>query len=250
MWIDCHAHLDRLSEKELAVVLAEAADAGVASILSTATGLTSAAAVIRQCEIFPSLYGAVGISPFEVLSLPDSWEDSLRSYLMKERMVAVGEIGLDASNPRYPSLKHQLPIFERQLRIAKDLHLPAVVHSRGAEKEVTMLCRSLGIPDVLFHCFTGDRATLQFILGCGYYVSFSGIITFNTAVNERVKEVPLERLFIETDTPYLAPVPHRGKTNRPAWAAMVGEAAARSKGVTVGELKKALQKNFSRLFLR
>lgn len=249
MWIDSHAHLDRLPEKELAVILDEAAEAGVSAIISVATDCASSDTVVRQCRTSSVLYGAAGISPFEVLSLPDDWEEQLRAQFTHERMIAVGEIGLDRSNPKYPDVKYQMPVFERQILIAKERGVPVIVHSRGAEQQVAEICRSLGITKVLFHCFTGSRKALKLILEYGYCVSFSGIITFNDAVKELVHDVPLDRLFVETDAPYLAPVPHRGKTNRPAWVVLVGEAAARCKGLTAGQLQAAISRNFTRLFL-
>jgi TatD DNase family protein len=249
MWIDCHAHCDRLPEKELPALLAEAKAAGVSTVLSTATDLSSAAAVVYQCRTLTGLFGAVGISPFDAHSLPVDWEEQLGFYLDNEKIVAVGEIGLDHSNPKYPSLKDQLPVFIRQLHIARKRDLPVVVHSRGVERTAAEICRSSGIKKAMFHCFTGDKDALRYILESEYYVSFSGIITFSRVVAELAAEVPLDRLLIETDSPYLAPVPHRGKDNRPAWVALVGEAAAQSKGVTAPELQDEIQRNFERLFL-
>jgi TatD DNase family protein len=249
MWIDCHAHLDRLPEQELDHTVSEAVAAGVTTILSTATDLSSSEIVLRQSNRFPEIYGALGISPFDTLSPPADWEQRLRSMLMNKRVIAAGEIGLDQSNPKYPALEIQLPVFEKQLQIAVECGKPAVVHSRGAERQVAEICRTVGIVRVLFHCFTGDRNTLDYILESGYFVSFSGIITFNPAVANLVAQVPLDRLFIETDTPYLAPIPHRGKPNRPAWAAIVGETAARCRQVSPEALQSAVALNFRQLFL-
>ncbi len=248
MWIDIHAHLDRLPPDDLSATIGEASAAGVTVIVSTATDCASAAKVILQCQTFPSLYGALGVSPFDAGSLPQNWESRLCLMLDNERTIAVGEIGLDHSNPKYPAMELQLPVFEKQLDIAAQCGKPVIVHSRGAEKKVAGICRSSGITRVLFHCFTADRDALKFILECGYYVSFSGVITYNTAVKELVKDVPLDRLFIETDSPYCAPVPHRGKNNRPAWAALVGESVAVIKGIPAGELQAAIHDNFKRLF--
>jgi TatD DNase family protein len=250
MWIDIHAHLDRLPEAELARVIAEAAEAGVGVILSASTDLTSAAEVVRRIESFPALYGAVGISPFDAPGSPDDWEGRLRALLKRERVIAVGEIGLDRSNPRYPPAGRQLPYFEKQVAIAADAGLPAVIHSRGAEREAAGICRSLGVEKALFHCFTGSREALGVVLDNGYYVSFSGIITWNADVAALAADVPSDRLFIETDAPYLAPAPHRGTVNRPSRAAIVGETAARLRGVQPGELQAAIAANFERLFSR
>ena len=249
MWIDCHAHLDRLPDTALSSILAEAAAAGVTTVLSAATGLSSTAAVGRQCRTFPSLFGCAGISPSEACSLPVDWEEHLLKHLDNEKIVAVGEIGLDRARPEYPPLELQVPLFTRQLVIARDRDVPVVVHSRGAEHMAAEICRSSGVKKAMFHCYTGGREELQYILESGYYVSFSGIITFDRAVASRADEVPLERLFIETDSPYLAPVPYRGKTNRPAWVALVGEAAALGRGIPSEHLQITIENNFRKLFM-
>lgn len=247
-WIDLHAHLDRLKDPDLTSVLKEAGRADVSTILSTATGLESASLVSQQCKTFPALFGAVGISPFDVPALPFDWEQKLRSFFTCPRIIALGEIGLDDTNPKYPPLTSQLPVFEKQLAIAVELDLPAIVHSRGAESRVAEICHSLGVKKVVFHCFTGDPETLKKILDFGYYVSFSGIVTFSKTVSDLVPTVPLERIFIETDSPYLAPVPHRGKTNCPAWVRLVGEKVAECRGIKKEVLQEAIRKNFERLF--
>jgi TatD DNase family protein len=249
MWIDCHAHCDRLPGSQIDDIIAEAAHAGVSMILSTATDLCSAGSVSRQCRTYPSIYGAVGISPFEALSVPEDWEERLCSSLDDKRIVAIGEIGLDRTSPKYPSLEHQIPLFTRQLTVALKRNLPVVLHSRGAERQTAEICRSAGIQKAVFHCFTGDKDSLRYILESGYHVSFSGIITFDSTVAERVRDVPLNRIFVETDSPYLAPVPYRGKTNRPAFVALVGDAAARCKGIASDRLQIEIEKNFRRLFL-
>ena len=249
MWIDCHAHCALLPENKITDIIAEAAHAGVLVILSTATDLSSAESVVRQCRTFSSLYGAVGISPFEALSVPADWEEQLRTRLDNEKIVAIGEIGLDRTNPKYPSLEYQLPLFTRQLKVARERNLPVVLHSRGAERQTAEICCSSGIEKAVFHCYTGDKDALRYILESGYHVSFSGIITFDSTVAERVPDVPLDRIFVETDSPYLAPVPHRGKTNRPVFVALVGHAAARCKGIPPEQLQIEIEKNFRRLFL-
>lgn len=247
-WIDLHAHLDRLENAELAIILEEAGRANVSTILIAATNLASAATVVRQCSANPALFGAVGISPFDVPGLQNGWEQKLRAFSRNPRIIAIGEIGLDDSNPRYPSIASQVPVFEEQLRIAGAYDLPVIVHSRGAENRVAEICSRTGVKKAVFHCFTGDRETLIKILDYGYYVSFSGIVTFSSSVRDLVPTVPLERIFIETDSPYLAPVPHRGKPNRPAWVGLTGEKVAECKGVEIEVLQKAIAENFERLF--
>ena len=255
-WIDTHAHLDRLADEEVKAQLAEATSAGVGAVLAAGTDLVSSEAVVRQCRLasedrsVAGLFGAAGISPFDADAVPCGWEGRLRELLRNERMIAVGEIGLDATNPNYPSFHHQLPVFEAQLSLAKEYGIPAVVHSRGVEKKVAGICRSLGSEKVMFHCFTGDLDALRTILDYGYSISFSGIITFSTPVAALVSQVPSDRLFIETDAPYLAPAPYRGRQNRPAWVSKTGEAAAALRGEAAEEMQEAISRNFRRLFLR
>lgn len=248
MWIDCHAHLDRLSDPVLTGIVQEAEAAGVSRILSTATDIVSARAVVKQCAAFPTIFGAAGISPFDAPAANEDWETALRGILARERIVGIGEIGLDDSNPRYPSLKEQLPVFERQLALAVELDLPVILHSRGAEERIAEICRNRGVRKAMFHCYTGPRDTLRTILDNGYSVSFSGIVTFDGGVRELTTFVPLDRIFVETDCPYLAPVPHRGKPNRPAWVTITGECVAAAKQVSPERLQEAIAENFGRLF--
>ncbi|MBN1308016.1 MAG: TatD family hydrolase [Chitinispirillaceae bacterium] len=249
MWIDSHAHLGELNDSDLTATLRDAAEADVGIIVSTATDCATARTVARQCDRHPMLRGAVGISPFDVIGPPATWYDDLTALLSRRRIVAIGEIGIDATNPRYPPLSLQQPMLEKQLSLARSLDLPAVIHSRGAEQRAVDICRSIGVTAALFHCFTGGREALAAIIDRGYYISLSGIITFkNSGLRERLRDIPLERLLIETDTPFLAPMPHRGKRNRPAWVRFVGEEVARLLGKKKGEVQKQLEENFWRLF--
>ncbi len=248
-WIDLHAHLDDLSDSELTEALAEAAAAGVSAVCVAGTDLASSEVVSRQCAVFPAIWGAVGICPFSVDPLPDDWEARLRSLLRGRQVIALGEIGLDDSNPKYPPLSRQLPVFERQLEIARRCDLPVILHSRGAEARVALLCREHGIRRAVFHCFTGDSASLEAILSCGYSISFSGIVTFSHTLLECAAEVPLDRLFIEPDSPFLSPAPFRGRVNRPCRVAITGEAIAKARGIAPAALQSAMADNFRRLFM-
>lgn len=249
MWIDIHAHLDRLSETELEQRVAEAAVAGVSVIVSTATDLASAETVAKQCSHYDTLYGTAGISPFDSIHLPAHWESRLKAQLLCRGILAVGEIGLDCANSTYPSLEIQRPPFEKQLAIAQELDMPAIVHSRGAEIPVMETCQSIGNKKVIFHCFTGSRDILERILEAGYCISFSGIVTFDSSIRRLIRHVPLDRLFIETDSPYLTPAPFRGQKNHPALVVHTGETVAREKNISAEILQEALAHNFARLFL-
>ncbi|HEX7510895.1 MAG TPA: TatD family hydrolase [Chitinivibrionales bacterium] len=249
MWIDTHAHLFNLDLASLTDQLNACNTAGVERIINTGTSLCTSETVIEQNLTHPRLYAAVGISPFDTRNLPDAWDRRLMKLIRADCVIAVGEIGLDATNPAYPPQAAQLPVFERQLALAKEADLPVIMHCRGCESAVFDICKTYAIRNAVFHCYTGNIQTLKTIVDAGYYVSFSGIITFkNSPLTECVAYAPLERMLIETDSPYLAPVPHRGKNNQPAWAALVGEAVARIKKVGAETVAGILNKNFSALF--
>jgi len=249
MWIDTHAHLFDYEPDSLKKIVQEARDASVEIILSTATNIPTAITVTKQCQSSDHLYGAVGISPFDVTSQDSDWLSSLSSLLRKPRIIALGEIGLDSTNPSYPSLNEQIPFFEAQLDLANRFNLPVIVHSRGSEKKVVEICRSIGVKRVLFHCFTGSFDDMQAIIDAGYYLSFSGIITFkNAEIRAVVPSVPIERVLIETDSPYLSPVPYRGKKNCPAFLIYTAGELAKLLDWESNRLQLQLEKNFNSLF--
>ncbi|NLG17451.1 MAG: TatD family hydrolase [Fibrobacter sp.] len=249
MWIDSHAHLFDLAENELPELIAEARRESVSTIISTATDLKNSETVISQCVSYDEILGAAGISPFDVQNQNSTWQDELRKLLNNPRMIAVGEIGIDNTNPTYPALEEQIPFFREQLIIAREIDKPAVIHSRGAEEMAVEICLELGVKKALFHCFTGDSRSLQKIIESGYSISFSGIVTFkNSPLDDIVKLVPDNRLFIETDAPYLAPVPFRGQNNRPAMVRYTGDKIAAIKGISSDDLQVILEDNFRRLF--
>ncbi len=249
-WIDVHAHLYDLSKEELEATVDRALKNGVHTIVNTATNLTTADTVLCQCKQYESMYGMVGISPFDCeTTLVDSWEKLLTQNAQHPKVIGIGEIGLDDSNPIYPSLNAQKPLFEKQLSIAKDLNVPVALHSRGAESLAVDLLQSHSITHALFHCFTGEKRDLVRLLDAGYFVSYSGIITFkNNPCKELVAYTPLDRLFIETDSPYLAPPPFRGKRNEPAHASIIGDFVAHLKNIPSRQLSEQINSNFESLF--
>jgi TatD DNase family protein len=250
MWIDSHAHLGDLSDLALDGVVAEAEAGGVGRILNSATSLSSSTSVARQCGLHPILSAAVGISPFDIQNLrSEDWQAQLAVLAKRPAVVAIGETGLDSTNPTYPPLALQRDFFEKHLSLAKAVSLPAVVHSRGCEQQVLDICRTAGVSTVVFHCYTGPIDTLKRIIDAGHVVSFSGIITFtNSGLVPLVSYTPLSHLLIETDSPYLAPVPHRGLRNQPAWVAYVGKAVAAIKNLDEEECGRLLEETFSRVF--
>lgn len=247
---DTHAHLYDCDGATLRTFVGDAAAAGVGTVINTAVSINTARAVINQCRLFPqNLRAAVGISPFDTAEAGEGWEEDLRGLLADPVTAALGEIGLDCTNPRYPALDVQMPVFVKQLEIAVDAGLPAVIHSRGMEKRTAEICHRHGVKKAVFHCFTGDREALEYILGCGYYVSLSGIITYkNSHLREIIADIPLERLLVETDTPYLSPVPHRGKPNQPAYLINTVKETARLLGIDERALADRLDDNVGAVF--
>jgi TatD DNase family protein len=250
LWTDSHAHLYGCDEAGLDAVLSGAEAHGVHRILNAATSLQSSTTVVSQCAGHTALLGAVGISPFDVKNNPGSWEAQLAELAAKPRIVAIGETGIDATNPSYPDLGLQTGFFEKHLGLALTHDLPVIVHSRGCERKALDICIASGVRRAVFHCFTGDAATMKAIVDAGYYVSFSGIVTFaKSPLVSLAAAAPLDSILIETDSPYLAPVPHRGKQNQPAWVALVGKKVAEIRRMSDEDFAEAVERNFNGLFL-
>jgi TatD DNase family protein len=249
MWTDAHAHLYDLDGPGLAAAVAHAREAGVDRILNTGTSIDTSRKVLRQSSEHAGLSAAVGVSPFDAGTLPDAWQTSLESMLSDPVVVAMGETGIDSTNPTYPDIASQVALFEEQLHMAVIHTMPIIIHSRGAEIKACEMCSAKGVKKAMFHCFTGDITALRKILAAGYFVSFSGIITFKSSpLVECVRYAPLSQMLIETDSPYLAPVPHRGKTNEPAWVGLVGNKVAEIKKLNAVDVAETLRENFFTLF--
>jgi TatD DNase family protein len=248
-WTDSHAHLYSCDNAALKEIVDRAHANGVHRILNAATSLSSSATVVSQCAGCAGLFAAAGISPFEVNDVPPEWEQRLLTLLADPRVIAVGETGIDATNPSYPAIDLQLSFFEKHLVLAKRLDKPVIVHSRGCERRALDMCIAAGVKRAVFHCYTGDAATLKAIVEAGYFVSFSGIVTFaKSPLVSLAACAPLDSILIETDTPYLAPVPHRGKPNQPAWVALVGKKIAEIRKMDEEEFAAAVERNFDRAF--
>ncbi len=249
MWIDTHAHLFDLTSEQLDNTINEAVQSSIGLIISTAVDIETCKKVLQHCRQFPVLSGAIGISPFDIENLDSNWNIKLRSMLNEPKIIAVGEIGLDSSNPKYPPIEKQLPFFIEQLTIAKEAKVPAIIHSRGAEQFAADICKKEEIDYAVFHCFTGDYSAARKILDLGYYLSFSGIITFkNSDLSSLIPKIPVDRILIETDSPYLAPVPFRGKQNKPSFLPVIGAQLAQILSINVNDLQIILRKNFNTCF--
>jgi TatD DNase family protein len=252
--IDSHCHLaDDAFAGDLEAVIGRARDAGIERalcILSAGDEQESAAAA-RVRSLWPAASFSVGVHPHNAGSFAGRLGDlevTLRTAVSTEGARAVGEIGLDYHYDFAPR-EVQQTVFSTQIEVAKALGVPVIIHTREATDDTFQILRDAG-PDVrgVFHCFTGDVAMARAALDLGFYVSLAGIVTFPKAesLREVARLVPEDKLLIETDAPYLAPVPHRGKRNEPGFVARVAETVAGLREVPVPGLEAQLTRNFDR----
>lgn len=247
-WVEGELTLEEaLLEIDQAVERAHAA--GVEWILNPGSTWAETPAVLAVADRYPRVYAAVGIHPHEA----DSW--GAESYERLERLaqhpkvLAIGETGLDHYY-EHGSREAQRRAFAEQIRLARALDLPLIVHTRDAEAETLAVLRDEGPHHGVIHCFTGSLELAEAALALGFHVSFSGVVTFKRSeeLREVARRVPLERMLIETDAPYLAPPPHRGKRNEPAYVVKIAEQLAELHGIEVGEIARITTDNALRLF--
>lgn len=237
-WIDQHCHLPAGSEGQR--LASEARSAGVERLITVGTGVETSREMIALAKEIDGVWATAGIHPHDAKTSSDGLEE----LLSHPEVVAVGECGLDYYYDNSPR-QAQVDMFAWQISLAHRYDLPLMIHTRSAWPETFEVLDREGVPDrLVFHCFTGGVDELEQCLSRGGVISFSGIITFKgvDALHEAVVACPLERLLVETDSPYLAPVPHRGKPNRPALVTLVGAAVAELKGVSVCDVEATVWK--------
>ena len=225
MLIDTHTHLDDARyDSDREAMIARARDAGVEAFVTIGCDLATSRAAIGLADRYPFVYASIGVHPHEVKHIGDMWYDEFRRLAMHKKVVAYGEIGLDY-HYNHSSPKDQRNRFREQVALARELKLPVIIHTREAQEDTIAILKEEKASDVggVFHCFSGDAWLAKDALDLGFYLSFSGVLTFQNAavLREIAKTVPLDRLLIETDCPYLTPVPHRGKRNEPAYVSLV-----------------------------
>ena len=257
MFVDSHCHLTfpELSER-LPEIRQAMADASVSSALCICTTLEEAPAVLSLAQQHPNFWASVGVHPDnEGVQEPDV--DTLVALASGPKVVAIGETGLDyyrLGDRTVQDMAWQRERFRVHIRAARTARLPLVVHTRSAAEDTLRVLREEGADQAggVFHCFTETQQVARAALDLGFFISFSGILSFKNAQDLRdvAAWVPLDRCLIETDSPYLAPVPHRGKTNSPAFVPLVAQALAKAKGLSVDEVAQATSHNFETLFLR
>lgn len=246
MLIDTHAHLDYTDyDPDRAEVIARATDAGVTEIISIGTRIDSSTRAVELAENFPNIWATVGIHPSEVDEAPDDTVERLRALAQSSRVVAVGEIGLDyhrlPENPAEAEANkaRQADLFRRQLELTAELSLNAVIHQRDSwDDTLKILADFTGKVRGVFHCFGGTTEQAREVIALGHLVSFTGIVTFKNArqVQATAQNIAFDQFMVETDCPYLAPAPDRGKRCEPAHTRRVAEQVAQLRGIPLEEI--------------
>jgi len=279
IFYDTHAHLDYPEfAQELPTVIARAQAAGIAKIISIGTDLESSKRATKLAEQFPSVFAVVGWHPSNAMEAPDDFRPALRELALQPKVVALGETGLDYHRLPSASLKakvqtsqtppatdarlqqederykqKQAELFRQHLEVAAELRLNCVIHQRDSlEDTVAQLEPFADRVRVVFHCFANDAATMQRIVALGSLVSFTGILTFKNGQNIRdtLAATPLDQFMLETDCPYLAPVPYRGKRCEPAYVKEISHVAAQVKACSLEELSRATCATAEKFFQR
>lgn len=254
-WIDAHTHLDadELYPQRIEI-LNRAAEAGVQKVLLV-NSEASADSFLRTLDVAsipgrPEKFVSLGIHPHHASMYSEDLEHLLQQHWQLPNVIAVGEIGLDFFYNYSPAVV-QTDILKRQLRLSLKNQKPVVIHCRDAYPELAKILRSESDRwSGMIHCFTGNSEEVELFLELGFHISFSGIVTFRSAgaLQEAARVVPLDRILIETDAPYLAPVPKRGKTNEPSFVVHTGGFLANLKGLTNEDFAEVVLENFGRLF--
>ncbi|GAA0211727.1 TatD family hydrolase [Selenomonas dianae] len=253
VFIDTHAHLcDEKFDEDRVEVIARAAEAGVAQIISMGDTMAASAQVVADAEQYPALYAAVGVHPESACVLTDAERAQLLAWANHPKVVAIGEIGLDYYWEKDPQVRAvQREMFVTQLDIARAAGLPVCIHDREAHGDTLAILRTegQGVTGVL-HCYSGSLEMARALWKMGYYIGIDGPLTFKNAAKlpDIVREAPRERLLIETDSPYLAPVPRRGKRNEPAYVAFVAAKIAELREESVEEVATYTTENARRLY--
>jgi len=251
MFIDSHAHLEmREFDQDRDEVVQRALSAGLDLIVTVGTNPADCIKAVEIAQRYPQVYAIIGVHPHEVKDVVQSDYDSITKLAKHEKVVAYGEIGLDFFRNLSPWAL-QIEHFEKQLVMAHELNLPVVIHDRDAHKEtVEMLKRWPGNRRGIVHCFSGDARMAKQCVDMGFYISITGVVTFKKSEEllDVVRQTPLEHILIETDSPFLAPEPHRGKRNEPANVIFVARKIAEIKGVTTEEVGRVTSENARRIF--
>ena len=255
MIIDTHAHIDVADyDEDREAVIERARENGVQYMVNIGCDVESSYRSMELAEQYDFIYATAGIHPHDVKSINADTYSHLRQLLLHPKVIALGEIGLDYFK-NYSPQDEQRTHFRQQIQLAREMNKPVIIHSRDAKEDIIAILSEFYPKDPtahsgIFHCFSGDQELADKALEMGFYISFSGSVTFKKAedLREVAKTVPADRLFTETDCPYLTPVPHRGKRNEPAYVNFTAEKLAELRGLKIEDVQRAMSLNFFNLF--
>jgi TatD DNase family protein len=253
MLIDSHCHLDYFTAEEMPDILARAAAAGVGEMVTIGTRIGQSVHIRRIAEAHPNVWCTAGIHPHSAAEQPVPEPEALAAMTRSLKVIGIGESGLDYFYDKAPRDVQQ-SCFRAHIRAARLAGVPLAIHARDADADIARILQeerdSGGFFDFLLHCFSSGRGLAEAALAMGGFISFSGILTFpkSTEIRDIARDVPADRLLVETDAPYLAPVPHRGKRNEPAWTAHTAAVLAEVRGSPLDALADLTTANFRRLF--
>jgi TatD DNase family protein len=252
--VDTHCHLaDPKLYADLDGVLTRAADAGIAAMVSVGaiTSIETDRLTVEIAERHANIYAAIGVHPHDAKDCDADRISALRELAQSKKVVAIGESGLDFHYMHSP-VQAQEAALRRHLELTAELGLPITIHCRDAEERLTAIVREVGMParGGVIHCFTGNTDAAREFVALGFHISFSGIVTFRNAreIHAAAPTVPADRVMVETDAPYLAPEPYRGKRNEPAYVRRTLEVLAKLRGVEADDLARITSENARRLF--
>ncbi len=251
MLVDSHCHIPMLGkEMEVSEVIANAKDLGVEHMLCVSVDLETYPEILSLAEQHEHIYASVGVHPNTTMQEEVSRE-TLAELAANDHVIAIGETGLDYFRSE-GDLEWQRERFRTHIKAAKSVNKPLIIHTRDVGEDITRILQEEGADEVggVMHCFVEDWETAQNAMEMNFYISFSGIVTFKNAreVQEVAKQVPLERMLVETDSPYLTPMPYRGKPNQPGYTRYVAEFIAELKGISYEQVAKQTTANFFNLF--
>jgi TatD DNase family protein len=250
MLIDSHAHLEMKEfDADRKDVVERAFLAGVESMITVGTNLALSRKALSVARQYANVYAAVGVHPHDAAKAGDKTLDELKSLARDPKVVAYGEIGLDFVRTISPR-EIQENFFARQLELAGELELPVIIHDRDAHEQTLRMVMKSSVRRGVFHCFSGDWAMARHCIDLGFYISVPGVVTFDKShiLHEVVRQAPLDSILLETDCPYLTPVPHRGKRNEPAFMVHTAKKVAQIKGMNWEDVAQAASENTRKLF--
>lgn len=248
--IDTHSHINFEDYKSnFDDFIEEIKSSGIRNVIIPGVEPSTFDEIISLCNNYEMLYGAIGVHPSEFYTYSEEVENRIYELSKHKKIIAIGEIGLDYHYGA-DTKEEQKAVFRKQLKIAEELQIPVLIHDREAHEDTFDIINEFKLKDVVFHCFSGNSDFAKKCTDKGYYIAIGGVVTFKNAkdLKEVAKTTPLDKILLETDAPYLAPVPYRGKLNSPAYLSYIAQEIANLKDIDVETVKKQTTKNAQTIF--